>query len=285
MLKENVEKNIQKTQTSFKYSNTDQVPFTVIIESIQQNIGNLNPMNIGKMIYLDNYYKKYNKLKINRKGMKRVGIQFSTAEQANNFIDTNNFDKKEYNIFIPARMVTVMGLVKDIATQITDEDIIRMGKGINPNVLNCLNISSFSIIELSYNRQCPEYLRQLKIREIMAYYNLSLYETNMFCKQPSAPSSSEFTRLNKDGRAKPIQIEDNFTTSNPPPAPKKLLYSAVTKTPIEQQRLDINTTSLNSQNKRKIPVSPGYDRAEHEKNLINYVPSYTKEVYQNISQD
>ncbi|KAL3273362.1 hypothetical protein HHI36_014810 [Cryptolaemus montrouzieri] len=63
-LKENVEKNIQKTQASFKYSNTDNGPFTVIIESIQQNIGNLNPMNKGKMIYLDNYYKNIIYLKL-----------------------------------------------------------------------------------------------------------------------------------------------------------------------------------------------------------------------------
>ncbi|KAL3281747.1 hypothetical protein HHI36_004951 [Cryptolaemus montrouzieri] len=90
----------------------------------------------------------------------------------------------------------------------------------------------------------------------MAYYKLSLYKANMFCKQPSAPFPSEFTPLNKGGRALPIQKEDNFTTTNPPPAPKKLLYSAVTKTPIRQQRLHINSTSLNSQNKRKMPVSP-----------------------------
>ncbi|KAL3281841.1 hypothetical protein HHI36_005044 [Cryptolaemus montrouzieri] len=237
-----------------------------------------------------------------------------------------------------------MGLVKDIGTQITDEDIIQMGKARNPNVgtelpkyfelfnnrievqlyippvIQCNKCLRYGHVQVhcrgefkcykcgeyhedekacdgearyiycnlphyATNRQCPEYLRQLKIREIMAYYNLSLYEANMFCRQPSAPIPCEFTPLNKDGRALPIQKEDNFTTTNPPPAPKKLLYSAVTKTPIRQQRLHINTTSLNSQNKRKIPVSLGYDRAEHEKNLIKYVPSYTKKVYQNISQD
>ncbi|KAL3279404.1 hypothetical protein HHI36_016915 [Cryptolaemus montrouzieri] len=96
------------------------------------------------MIYLHNYYKKYNILKIIRNGIKREGIQFSTAEQANNFVDTNNVDKREYNIFIPARIVTVTGLVKDIGTQITDEDIILMRKGVNPNVDSSISSPSSS---------------------------------------------------------------------------------------------------------------------------------------------
>ncbi|KAL3268931.1 hypothetical protein HHI36_008018 [Cryptolaemus montrouzieri] len=137
-------------------------------------------------------------------------------------------------------------------------DMYKYIVGLNLDVMNAANIMKMRkrvmekqgayLQHYATNRECPEYLRQLKIREIMAYYNLSLYEANMFCKQPSAPIPSEFTPLNKDGRALTFQKGGNITTTIPSPAPKKLLYSPVTKTPIRQQRSHMNTTSLNSQN-------------------------------------
>ncbi|KAL3287164.1 hypothetical protein HHI36_001643 [Cryptolaemus montrouzieri] len=58
-----------KKPMNFKYKSTDKGPYTVIVESIQKNIGNLNPMNIGKIIYTNNY-NNLDIVSINRKGLK-----------------------------------------------------------------------------------------------------------------------------------------------------------------------------------------------------------------------
>ncbi|KAL3269055.1 hypothetical protein HHI36_008138 [Cryptolaemus montrouzieri] len=82
-----------KKQSTHKYpSDNTKVPFIVIIESKDENIENLNPLNIGKMIYSHKDHTLFNIININRKGLKRVGIEFGKPDQANLFVENNFFE-------------------------------------------------------------------------------------------------------------------------------------------------------------------------------------------------
>lgn len=104
-------KNSANSRKSFKYNKSDKGPFCVIIESISDNIGNLNAMNVGKCLHTS--HKNNLDIKdICRKELKRAGV---------------------YYVYIPARMVTSMGIVRDIGSDITEEDIIQYGVAMFPN--------------------------------------------------------------------------------------------------------------------------------------------------------
>lgn len=123
------------TSTSFtpriscKYSPDDKGPYCVIVESVQESVGNLNPMNIGKLLH-QTYYRANTEIKnICRKGRKRVGVSFTSYDQANWFVEKHTFPKDKYNIYIPARMVACMGIVRDIGSEIAEVDLILCGRG------------------------------------------------------------------------------------------------------------------------------------------------------------
>ncbi|KAL3273239.1 hypothetical protein HHI36_014693 [Cryptolaemus montrouzieri] len=111
--------------STYRYSNIHKGPFNVIIDSLEQNIGNLNPASIGKIIYNKNNYKNLDITRIDRKGRNRIGITFRYGNDANKFLENNDFDKNKYNIYIPATMISVMGIVRDIGQDITEEDTIE----------------------------------------------------------------------------------------------------------------------------------------------------------------
>ncbi|KAL3280510.1 hypothetical protein HHI36_024326 [Cryptolaemus montrouzieri] len=307
-----------KKPMNFKYKSTDKGPYTVIVESIQKNIGNLNPMNIGKIIYTNNYNNLYI-VSINRKGLKRVGIQFSTANQANDFIEKNHFNKTEYEVYIPARMVTVMGIVRDVGTQITEDDIVNYGRGINPNTKivrvrrfnrriqegdqvkyvptnTCLLTFADSHEDekpcdsspcciycknehYATDRQCSEYKRQMKIREVLAYYNVSFYEANQACKTATAPSPSAFP-----SRPHSNSEQNNYSRSSNS-RPLNISYADIChNTNKNLSRANVHLPSQPNQ-KRKSHLSPGYNKELHNECLINYTPLYSKRPYKSYSTE
>lgn len=329
---------------SFRYNHTDKGPFCVIIESICQNIGNLNPMNIGKLLHQTQYSNNLDIKNICRKGLKRTGVYVSTAEQANWFVDNHSLSSDSYNVYIPARMVTSMGIVRDIGSDITEDDILQYGAGMSPNtpvlrvrrfkrtirvndstsqvpsgtclitfqgttlpkyfelfnirtevslyippVIQCRKCLRYGHIQThcrgnfrcvtcgeshesvpncsetpncvfckgphpSNDRTCSEYLRQVRIRELMAMHNLSLFEANAATRQKSAPLPSEF----------PSTSSNSFQhTSSPSHSsqPRKTSYAS--------------RTIIKSTPQKRKEKTIGFDRAAHAQALYTYSPSNT----------
>lgn len=90
-------------------------------------------MNIGKLLHQTYYNNNLDIKNICRKGLKRTGVYFATGEQANWFVNNHTLPADNYELYIPARMVTSMGIVRDIGSDITDEDIIQYGVGMSPS--------------------------------------------------------------------------------------------------------------------------------------------------------
>ncbi|KAL3286875.1 hypothetical protein HHI36_001363 [Cryptolaemus montrouzieri] len=256
-----------KKPMNFKYKSTDKGPYTVIVESIQKNIGNLNPMNIGKIIYTNNH-NNLDIVSINRKGLKRVGIQFSTANQANDFIEKNQFDKTEYEVYIPARMVTVMGIARDVGSQITDDDIVNYGRGINPYT---------KIVRVRrFNRRIQE---GDQVKYVPTNTCLLTFAANQACKTATAPSPSAFP-----SRSHSNSGQNNYSRSSYS-RPLSISYADICQnTNKNLSRANVHLPSQPNQ-KRKSPPSPGYNKELHNECLINYTPLYSKRPHKSYSTE
>ncbi|KAL3287163.1 hypothetical protein HHI36_001642 [Cryptolaemus montrouzieri] len=300
-VKKSNEKNSKyNNKNNFRYKESDLGPYVVIIESLNENIRDLNPLSIGKTLNNKELYSNLNIVNITRKGLKRVGVQFSSGLQANKFIEDNHFDKKYFDVHAPARYVTIAGIVRDIGIDITEEEIIEIGKGMNPECNKCLRYGHVRALcrarfrcstcgashedelpcdeelrcihcggaHLATDRGCSEYIRQGKIREIMALHNLSLYEADHICKaKKNAPIPSEFKAPVKTGG-----MQEVLTT------PPRKTYANIVKNNIRpSNHTNLNTGNMNK-NKRK-DATTGYDRIEHEQALWKYSATYPKRPY------
>ncbi|XP_060523210.1 uncharacterized protein LOC132700107 [Cylas formicarius] len=113
--------NIRRTvNRKTKYEITDQGPFMVILEGITSKVGTLHPMNFGKLLQAQ---KVQGILKISRKGANKIGLEFNTSESANKFLSNETYSTAGgYNKYIPQRLVTCRGLVRDIGDLIDEDD-------------------------------------------------------------------------------------------------------------------------------------------------------------------
>ncbi|KAL3286730.1 hypothetical protein HHI36_001224, partial [Cryptolaemus montrouzieri] len=120
-----------RKETSCFYGKKYIVPFTVIIERIDSTATNLNPVTVRKMLCSNPKYRDIKIVNINRKGFKRVGIQVGTKEQAFQLVRNNDFDPEKFDVYIPAKMVFIIRIVRDIGTAINENDIILNDISVN----------------------------------------------------------------------------------------------------------------------------------------------------------
>lgn len=347
------------------YSCKDKGPFEVVIESSSNEIKDLNPLNIGKIIYNNSNYSDFNILNINRKGLRRVGVRFASADQANNFVKYNDFNPTVFEVYIPGRFVTVMGIVRDVGQDISDEEIISMGKGVNPGVqvirvrrfnrrkttengisyvktntcvitfegttlpkffelysirlpvelyippvvqcnkcwryghvrnlcrgkFRCSKCGSHHDDEkpcdsepkcifcqqdhLASDRKCPEYLRQTKMREIMALHNVSLYEADKACKRQVAPSPSDFPSFHKK----------SFERSPDSSGRVDLSYANIAARPKSPSVQNSQLNNPRQRPKRKAASQLGYDKEAHNACLFDQRPSFASECISSSHQE
>ncbi|XP_060526289.1 uncharacterized protein LOC132701954 [Cylas formicarius] len=113
------------------------------MEGITSQVGNIHPMNVGKILYRAGVQ---GITKINRKGANKIGIEFRTSEYANQFLSNESFSSaRGYNRYIPKRLVTCRGLIKDVGDQITEEDfyseaVTYTGEGSRARSIKILNV-------------------------------------------------------------------------------------------------------------------------------------------------
>jgi len=101
----------------------DVEPFIVYVESPQNsgNIGNLHPLAMGKKLFASNV-DGISEIKWSNKN--RVVCLFKTASEANAFVHSNLWKMNNLNVYIPRYQVESLGLVRNIDTLLTEEEIM-----------------------------------------------------------------------------------------------------------------------------------------------------------------
>lgn len=117
----NITNNIKVNE----YSNSDNGPFIVYIQTTDLNIGSLHPVVLGKKIILAHPELKTNILNITKMSKKIVKVELKTATAANNMIKQKFTGLDNYNIYIPNHLVTRQGVVRDVDTSLSNEEIMQ----------------------------------------------------------------------------------------------------------------------------------------------------------------
>ncbi|CAH2101655.1 unnamed protein product [Euphydryas editha] len=121
--------NKQKRQNEYrlKYTETDIRPFLVHVSRLERDPSSgttLHPIKFGQFL------ERMRFSGILRDGVKRVGrnkvsIEFSSGENANNFITSPSVIEHGYAASIPKYNITRMGVVRDIPTDWSLDEIIE----------------------------------------------------------------------------------------------------------------------------------------------------------------
>lgn len=110
-----------------KYCDSDAAPYVIHIQKqIQASNDNtiLHPISFGK--FLKNYsIKNIVNGSLKRIGRNRLSLTFENFNAANNFMDLDILEKNKYRAFIPTFQVTRMGIVRNIPTEWSEEEIIN----------------------------------------------------------------------------------------------------------------------------------------------------------------
>lgn len=113
--------NDQQQKVGYKYTFSDTGPFFVVTKSLNDNINKIHPMKIGKWLYINNF----SVLQILKTGFNQMEVHFSSANQANRFLDSDFdlfFNTKS---FIPYYNLYTNGVIKKIDKDISIEEIVR----------------------------------------------------------------------------------------------------------------------------------------------------------------
>lgn len=99
---------------------TDFGPFKVYVESIDQNIGSIHPMSLGRIIYSHDKSVGENVISI---GRNRICVEMRTASSANKFINSEIWKSKKLEIYIPQFLSRRVGVIRKVAVEISEKDI------------------------------------------------------------------------------------------------------------------------------------------------------------------
>ena len=122
-----------------KFGLSDPGPFLVILESITENVGNLHPMAIGKLLLqqhkeLDNFIQS-----ISNAGRNRIKITFKSAYHANILLNSKIIEQKQMKAFIPQYLTKRVGIIRGVDLSLTDDEI--------KNLIAPLSGQDFSVLE------------------------------------------------------------------------------------------------------------------------------------------
>ncbi|XP_050497442.1 uncharacterized protein LOC126878649 [Diabrotica virgifera virgifera] len=108
-----------------EYKDTDFGPFLIMIESDKGKAGNIHPMDIGKVFHTMG---TTGIKEISRKGMNRIGVIFNTSKQANMVLNSTEILEKGFLAYIPQKMLTSRGIIRDVSINISMENIVNDSK-------------------------------------------------------------------------------------------------------------------------------------------------------------
>lgn len=103
-----------------QYTPNCSAPYVVYIQSKEENIGMWHPMKLGRFLFSNKVQGIVEVSKISRN---RNQIEFYTHTQANKFLENDVLKTHNLIAFIPTSRIQVVGLVRNVDTDLTIEDI------------------------------------------------------------------------------------------------------------------------------------------------------------------
>nr|XP_049708157.1 uncharacterized protein LOC126057037 [Helicoverpa armigera] len=115
-----------ETNSKLSYNECDRAPFTVFVSKIEPDPATGTTLKVLKFAQ---FLHKNNVKGISEGGIKSLGrnklaIDFKTASEANSFVESDFLTSNNYSAKIPRFHVTRMGIVRDIPTDWTLEDLV-----------------------------------------------------------------------------------------------------------------------------------------------------------------
>lgn len=119
----NVLKRNENLSKGNKYSETDEGPYYVFVESCNANIGRLHPMALGKLLYRESVPMKKDIIDVRNAGRNRIKVEMRSGSAANSLVDLQLFPENHMEAYIPRFMTTKQGVIKNVDVALTDEEI------------------------------------------------------------------------------------------------------------------------------------------------------------------
>lgn len=285
-------KKINTFLDNLEYSIYDSGPFNVMVEHSDKNVGNLHPVEFGKVLYNSGIKGIKN---IEKKGRNRVCVSFRLPKDANDFKKSDQIVKMGYKTFIPATLVSCKGVVKGVGSSMIEKEVIdraneesggmykvaevrRLNRRVqDKESLEIKYIPTGSYIftfigknfprkdhlvseQLKNIEECEELTRQRRINEIMSFQNLSYFD-----------AAKQLPRKNTDKVNDNPDIDRN--RRNFPALPNKNPDNEIITVNQRSKTIHNNITPTKSyrevtKNKRRCPNSPGYDSVAHKECLM-----------------
>nr|XP_049703858.1 uncharacterized protein LOC126056141 [Helicoverpa armigera] len=115
-----------ETNSKLFYNECDRAPFTVFVSKIEPDPATGTTLKVLKFAQ---FLHKNNVKGISEGGIKSLGrnklaIEFKTASEANSFVESDFLTSNNYSAKIPRFQITRMGIVRDIPTDWTLEDLV-----------------------------------------------------------------------------------------------------------------------------------------------------------------
>ncbi|KAL3269056.1 hypothetical protein HHI36_008139 [Cryptolaemus montrouzieri] len=200
-----------------------------------------------------------------------------------------------------------MGIIRDVGTQITDEDIIQHGRGLYPDssVERVLRFNRKDAGGVIYSSSCP----MQKMLEIWTHtkYCRSQYrchkcgeshEDQPPCDKILCVSSAIILTLQQQAKIREAMVlykMSSFEANQAylkPIGPSPLELSSANESPplVSPQNSKTRMPYAGAlktpeENKRPPPVSPGYDHDAHEDCLVKFAPTFPKKLLVSKSGD
>lgn len=125
--KEDEKKNQTSEVSNFKknvYSHNDQGPFVVFMETliVNKETKTINDIRVGKLMKVKNLTNDI--IELRQTGRHRIKISFSNKNSANKLINDINLVTDNFKAFIPSQFIQRIGIIKNIETDISNDDLI-----------------------------------------------------------------------------------------------------------------------------------------------------------------
>lgn len=108
-----------------KYSKTDPGPYFVFVEKNDNKKEKIHPMKVGRLIHKD--LPRYNQFikNISIVNRNKIKIEFTSYDTANKIISEKILIENSYSAYIPKYFTTKSGIIKNIPTDTTKEEIFK----------------------------------------------------------------------------------------------------------------------------------------------------------------
>lgn len=159
---------LQQGKKKVFYSSASKCPFWVYLESSERNIQRLHVMSVVKKLKSIN---ANTFAEIRESGKNRVKVRYDLYSEANNLVNNPGLQALKLNAFIPYNAVMTQGVIKNVDTELSDEELYALIE--TPDKIKLFDIRRMAksdktpipVVVLTFEgNQLPAYVNILQIR-------------------------------------------------------------------------------------------------------------------------